>query len=171
MCWQKIVNEDLPHALVFEDDAVLDSAVTLSAIKEAERHIEKAGYIQFSTRSAPRDVVIVSENDGIRLLKPEVVQLRLTGQLISRHAARRLLQKTEVFDRPIDTFLQMHWITGIRPLIISPSGLTDHALEAGGSTIAGTKSAIERVGREVQRFAYRSRIRRLSKQHSLTASV
>ncbi len=171
LCWQKIVDEDLPHALVFEDDAVLESAVTGSAIKESERHIEKAGYIQFSTRSAPRDAVVVSENQGVRLLRSQVVQLRLTGQLISQWAARRLLQKTQVFDRPVDTCLQMHWITGIRPMIISPSGLSDHASDAGGSTISAAKSTSERIGREVQRFAYRTKIRRLSKRHSASTSV
>ena len=163
-CWRRIVDEDLDYGLVFEDDAALDAAVAEPAIAFAEKHIADAGYIQMPVRGLPEDAELNAESAaGFRLLSPQVTPLRLSGQLIGKAAARRLLYMTEVFDRPVDTLLQMHWITGIRPLAVTPSGLSDHTQAAGGSTIASGKSVFERVSREIRRFAYRRKIERLSR--------
>ncbi|MEX3008135.1 glycosyltransferase family 25 protein [Hoeflea sp. TYP-13] len=169
LCWKKIVEERLSYGLVFEDDAALDAAVAETAIAFAERHIAQAGYIQLPVRAAPENAKVVAEHNGTRLLKPSVTPLRLSGQLISQEAAKRLLKLTEVFDRPVDTFLQMHWITGIAPLVVSPSGLSDCTQAAGGSTIGNKKTLIDRANREVRRLAYRKNIARLSKRHQAPA--
>lgn len=167
--WRRIVDEDLDYGLIFEDDAALDAAIAEPAIAFAENHIANAGYIQMPVRSLPGEAELSSESAGFRLLSPQVTPLRLSGQLISKAAARRLLYLTEVFDRPVDTLLQMHWITGIRPLVVTPSGLSDHTQAAGGSTIASGKSVFERVSREIRRFAYRRKIERLSRNHKAPA--
>ncbi len=161
-CWQKIVNEDLPHALVFEDDAALDATIATGALKMAEAHIQDAGFIQLPVRPVEGNPPVVAEKDGVRLTRPTVIPLRLSGQLISRSAARELLRLTAVFDRPVDTFLQMYWLTGVRPLVVEPSGLSDCTREAGGSTISRKKSIGERVAREAKRYWYRRRIERIS---------
>ena len=167
--WRRIVDEDLDYGLIFEDDAALDAAIAETAIAFAENHIANAGYIQMPVRSLHGEAELSSESAGFRLLSPQVTPLRLSGQLISKAAARRLLYLTEVFDRPVDTLLQMHWITGIRPLVVTPSGLSDHTQAAGGSTIASGKSVFERVSREIRRFAYRRKIERLSRNHKAPA--
>ncbi|MCR9139070.1 MAG: glycosyltransferase family 25 protein [Alphaproteobacteria bacterium] len=155
LCWQKIVENDLPYALVFEDDALLDKEIAGKALELAENHIEESGYIQLPVRAIGDNPYVVAQDNGTRLVRPGVVPLRLSGQMISRSAARELLRLTTVFDRPVDTFLQMFWLTGIRPLAVEPSGLTDCTQEAGGSTISRRKPFGERVVREVRRFWYR----------------
>ena len=167
-CWQKIVDENLDYGLIFEDDAGLDPEKAMAAIALAEEHIESAGYIQFPVRAARNRLRRVAEKDGTSLFLPDVIQLRLSGQLVSKQAAQRLLSVTEKFDRPVDTFLQMHWITKIAPMFVVPSGLSDFAQASGGSTIGQSKSLMERVSREVKRFEYRRSIKRLSRRH-LTA--
>ncbi|MCP4320039.1 MAG: glycosyltransferase family 25 protein [Hyphomicrobiales bacterium] len=165
ICWQKIIEQDLAYGLVFEDDAGLDAGQAKAAIAFAEQHIADAGYIQLPVRAAPDNARVMAEQDGTRLLMPDVTPLRLSGQLISNRAANRLLHLTKVFDRPVDTFLQMHWITKIAPLVVAPSGLTDCTRAAGGSTIGNRKSLIDRANREVRRIAYRRNIERLSRRH------
>ncbi|WP_136658632.1 glycosyltransferase family 25 protein [Nitratireductor sp. XY-223] len=168
-CWRRIVDDELDYGLVFEDDAALDAAVAGPAIDFAESHIADAGYIQMPVRDVPAGAELNFESAGIRLMSPLVTPLRTSGQVVSQAAARRLLYVTEVFDRPIDTLLQMHWITGIRPLVLTPSGLTNHTEAAGGSTIASGKTVFERVNREIRRFSYRRKIEKLSRRHQAPA--
>ena len=168
-CWRKIVDQNLAYGLVFEDDASLDRVAASTAIALAERHVGTAGYIQLPVRNTPDDVQLVAESDGARLLRPSVIPLRLSGQLISNWAAHRLLELTGVFDRPVDTFLQMHWITDIVPMVVVPSGLADFAAAAGGSTISRRKSLFDRCNREIKRFAYRRTIGQLSRRNLVDA--
>ncbi|HAW48921.1 MAG TPA: glycosyl transferase family 25, partial [Roseovarius sp.] len=71
-------------------------------------------------------------------------------------AAERLLHLSEAFDRPVDTFVQSHWHTGIRPAAIYPSGITDIADRLDGSTIqGGVRTPFQQVGREWARLRYR----------------
>lgn len=164
-CWRRIVDQNLTYGLVFEDDASLDKVAACNAIALAERHVDTAGYIQLPVRRTPHDAQLVAEADGVKLLRPSVIPLRLSGQLISNWAVHRLLELTNVFDRPVDTFLQMHWITDIAPMVVVPSGLADLAASVGGSTISRQKSFLDRCNREVRRFAYRRTIGQLSRRH------
>lgn len=165
-CWQKIVDENLDYGFVLEDDAILAVPTAVPAMEFAEKYIADVGYIQFPVRQAPANAKAIATHKNVRLLQPVVTPLRLSGQFISRKAAERLLEMTQTFDRPVDTFLQMHWITQIRPMMVSPSGLSDCTQEAGGSTISRDKSIRNRLGRELQRLIYRRKIARLSNQHS-----
>ena len=87
--------------------------------------------------------------------------LRTSGQLVSAAHARHLLEITERFDRPVDTLLQMNWVTGVPLSCAVPSGLSDRTEEAGGSTISlkSQKALSQKLSREIRRFLYRSRIR------------
>ncbi|MDF2372370.1 MAG: glycosyltransferase family 25 protein [Rhizobiaceae bacterium] len=165
-CWQKIVDENLDYGFVLEDDAILAVSDAVPAMEIAEQYIADAGYIQFPVRRPPANAKIIASHKNISLLQPAVTPLRLSGQLVSKKAAEHLLAMTVVFDRPVDTFLQMHWITHIRPLMISPSGLSDCTQDAGGSTISRDKTLVNRVCREFQRLIYRKKIARLSALHA-----
>lgn len=158
LCWQKIVDQNLPFALVFEDDALLETDIATEAMHLAETHIAQSGYIQFPVRPTGDKAPVVARSRDVRLMRPGVVPLRLSGQMISRSAAQALLRLTNVFDRPIDTFLQMFWLTDIRPLLVEPSGLSDCTQEAGGSTISQRKPLGERLARELKRFRYRQAV-------------
>ena len=96
----------------------------------------------------------------VALVHPSAPPLRALAQFVSNAAARRLLAVTETFDRPIDTFLQMSWVTGVELLTFRPSGVFDKSDALGGSTIQRpSKTPREKLWRELSRPFYRATIR------------
>ncbi|GHE01934.1 hypothetical protein U879_16800 [Defluviimonas sp. 20V17] len=158
--WQRLIDSDAEALALFEDDMVLDPAAFAPALTLAQRHVARMGYVQFQTRPVAGDPV--DAEGSARLFRPTITPLRASGQLIHRDCAHRLLDLTAPFDRPIDTFVQMHWHTGLRPGAIHPAGLRDVAATAGGSTISQRKSLADRLAREWKRGRYRAAVRRLS---------
>ncbi|WP_372720748.1 glycosyltransferase family 25 protein [Novipirellula sp.] len=163
--WQKIIDSGLDAALILEDDVLVDSDRFRGAIEFVRAHAPKDSYVQLPVRNVPRDVIALSSRGGHRILLPTITPLRTSGQWVTRLAAKRLLRATETFDRPVDTTLQMHWITGVRLLTLDPSGIRDLTAELGGSTIGVGKKrslSLEKVSREFNRAMYRAKIARLS---------
>ena len=158
-CWQRIVELDLPFGMIFEDDAKLDPQLAARALEVSSKHIDQYGYIQFPVRPIADGAKRIAEANGCRLLLPKLTPLRASGQIVSQSAAKHLLKITEVIDRPVDTFLQMFWLTDLKLAAVEPSGLTDRTVQAGGSTIAQEKPLGDRLMREVKRGWYRQRIK------------
>lgn len=158
--WQTLLASGAEAALILEDDVALDADFP-AALRLATRHVVEMGYIQFQTRAVEEAAVL--DNEGAcRLYRPVVTPLRTSGQLVHREAAARLLALSEKIDRPVDGFLQMHWLTGIRAGSIAPSGLTDVSASSGGSTLKSDKSLGQKLVRQVHRLRYRRAIRRAS---------
>lgn len=73
-------------------------------------------------------------------------------QLVGREAAMRLLEASHTFDRPVDSFVQMHWVHGARVLSARPIVVHEICGQLGGSVIhAPHEDLFEKVIREVQR--------------------
>jgi len=162
--WAEIVRRDLGHALIVEDDAAIAPEPFTAALALARDHVDDLGYVQFQTRPAQGPATVIDTNGAATLAVPRVAGLRTTAQMLSRAAAERLLRLTEAFDRPVDTFVQSHWHTGLRPAAIYPSGITDIADRLDGSTIqGGTRTPLERLGREWARMRYRRAVARAAK--------
>ena len=104
----------------------------------------------------------LSENE-LKLLYPLPTQLRTSAQLVSFDAAVELLNRTKKIDRPVDTTLQMFWETKIKCYCINKSGISDHTLEAGGSTLAQKNHSKLKLSRNIKRSIYRIKILFLSK--------
>jgi GR25 family glycosyltransferase involved in LPS biosynthesis len=99
---------------------------------------------------------------------PAVLPLGTQAQVVSADAARRLLSATEPFDRPVDVFLQMRWVTGVIGCMIAPSGVFDATSVVGGSTIQGSRPLpLRLLSREIRRPIYRLAIRTASIRHGL----
>ncbi|MFU1478848.1 glycosyltransferase family 25 protein [Roseovarius sp. C7] len=161
--WAEILRRDLDHALILEDDAGLDPDQFAQALALAHAHLDRFGYIQFQTRAARGPARLVAAQGACQLLLPQMGGLRTTGQLIDRASAERLLAASERFDRPVDTFVQSHWHTGLRPAMILPSGLSEIADQLEGSTIqSARKSFPEKLRREWLRGRYRRAVRHAS---------
>ncbi len=161
--WAEIIRRDVPAAFIVEDDAGLDPVTFQKALGLATQHIEKLGYIQFQTRGHDGPKTLVDTAGGSTLIVPEQGGLRTTAQLVSRAAAQHLLDMSRIIDRPVDTFVQSHWFTGLRPAMILPSGISEIADTLDGSTIqGGRKPLIEKLKREVARGRYRGAVKRLS---------
>ena len=163
--WAEIMSRNIDAALIIEDDASIDTPLFAEALELALKHVAKLGYIQLQTRPTRGEPYFIDESPICTLSVPEVGGLRTTAQVVSKKAASQLLSLSDQFDRPVDTFVQSHWFTGLRPAMIHPSGVTDVAHKLDGSTIqAGRKSPWEKLRREVSRARYRAAVRRFSRQ-------
>ena len=161
--WAEIVRRDLPAAFIIEDDAGLEMDHFDSAFDLAAQHIDTLGYIQFQTRQTKGPTTLIDSAGGCALVVPEQAGLRTTAQMVSREAARHLLDKSQTIDRPVDTFVQSHWFTGLRPAMIMPSGVKEIGETLDGSTIQGGKKPLmEKLRREISRSRYRSAVKRMS---------
>lgn len=152
-CWQKIVDDDLPGALIAEDDLGLgagwsDALDVLKVEANPERFI----------RLPAKDRESRGKPDQAKVFLPRVIGLQMVLQYVGREAARRLLAASVVCDRPVDTFLQMHWVHGQPIHTILPNGVSELAAQLGGSTIQKKQGATGLLGREWNRFVYRRRV-------------
>lgn len=161
--WADLQMRDEDAALIIEDDAALDPETFPLALELAAGNIARLGYIQFQTRITDGPAALVDTNGPCQLTVPQLGGLRTTAQMVSREAAAHLLRLSEIIDRPVDTFVQSHWHTLLRPARIYFSGVSDIADQLDGSTIqAGRKPLLEKIAREFSRSRYRRAVRRLS---------
>ncbi len=158
--WRRIVDDGLDYAAIFEDDAEIDAAAFAEVCAFMAETRDQWGYVLAPTPQTRVSGAVVVRKGGVALIRPANPPLRAIAQFVSNDAARKLLAATEKFDRPIDTFLQMSWVTGIELLALSPSGVRDVSHELGGSTIQRKQlSFAERVHHELARPLYRAQVR------------
>lgn len=169
--WQAIVDSGQDAGLILEDDVEIEPELFASALALARQHVGEHGVIQFQVRDIKTPGPVLASQGAISLARPVVIPLRASCTLYSRQAASRLLAQTERFDRPVDGHLQLHWVTGLRPLIVIPSGVRDKGATIGGTTIqARNVPLLKRLRRELLRPVYRSRISALSQSHDRPAA-
>ena len=162
--WQEMVRSGHDAGLVLEDDSAIDPVAFEAAWKLATRFIHDRKIIQFLARPLRGPVTGIARNGSAALLLPETVSLGAVCSLYSAEAAERLLKLTETFDRPVDTFIQMKWVTGLHPAVLKPSGISEISATLGGTTIQHKKKPFAaRLSREWSRWRYRANVRRLSK--------
>ncbi|WP_294541940.1 glycosyltransferase family 25 protein [uncultured Rhodoblastus sp.] len=158
--WRQIVGQGLDYALVFEDDAAIDAeafARTCAFARETRAQWDYALAPAPQTRIAG---AVVAEQHGVALIRPKNPPLRAIAQFVSNDAARKLLAATEKFDRPIDTLLQMRWVTGVELLALKPSGVQEQSGALGGSTIQRKSMGLaEKLRHEIARPIYRAQVR------------
>ncbi len=158
--WRRIVEDGLDHAVVFEDDAAVDPErfEALLAFLAAERR--RWSYVLMPAAGLEPSGEPLAQRDGMTLLRPHTPPLRAIGQVVSREAAARLLALTAPFDRPIDTFLQMNWVTGLTLLAVTPTPIRDVSRETGGTTVQRKRLGFfERLRHEAMRPIYRAQVR------------
>ena len=166
-CWRRMIDEGADAALILEDDVGLSSEFD-DAFSLACEHIHDLGVVQFQFRKfrgEARTAVVPAGVSGLRIHEHVVVPLGAVAQLVSKEAAERLMEVTGRFDRPVDTFLQLRKITGQRVYSMYSSGVVHTSNSVGGTTIHTGGKQAGFLEREVKRFMYRSRVRRLSRQY------
>ncbi|MBN7776088.1 glycosyltransferase family 25 protein [Nitratireductor aquimarinus] len=159
--WSAIVSDNVDAGLVLEDDALTTSDF-IGAFDFARCAMREGHLIRFPHRDDCEDGTFLLRDGRYQLLEPVPVGLGMVAQLITRDAAIRLLAKTEQFDRPVDTFAQMYWITGVRPYSVRPSGIQEISAALGGSLLKQSKSLSAKFRHEILRPIYRRKIRSLS---------
>ncbi|NGN41223.1 glycosyltransferase family 25 protein [Mesorhizobium sp. CGMCC 1.15528] len=161
--WQEIVDRGLDAGLIVEDDVQPEGEGFREALTMALKTIKPGDYIRFPYRSHTDKGREVAGWTGAMLVEPDHVGLGMQMQLVGRDAAAELLKATEIFDRPVDTTIQMRWLTKARILSVSPVCIRqiDHLL---GGTVVQKKSKPlgEVISREIKRAAYRLSLRAVS---------
>jgi glycosyl transferase, family 25 len=169
--WRRIVDDNLDFAFVFEDDAQIDPVPFAALVEFAT--VERAAWDYVLLPAKPiRKGAAVARRGAFALLLPDAPPLRAIGQIVSRAAAKRLLDRTLPFDRPVDTLLQMTWVTGQPLLVASPSPVSDVSLKIGGTTVQRKSMGLaERLHHEAMRPIYRAQVLALYRRHRALAST
>lgn len=164
--WQQIVDEGLAGAFIIEDD--MEITPSFQATWDFALKVMQPGdYIKFPVRKIGGGSQRIFTDGIFTLVLPTVGPLDTRAQLVTREAAKRLLQATSQFDRPVDTTLQMTWVTGVPISVVLPPVLREISATIGGSTLSSRRKTFrDRLVREVWRPIYRLRIAALSRRHS-----
>jgi GR25 family glycosyltransferase involved in LPS biosynthesis len=158
--WQAIIDRGLDAALILEDDVELRRPRFDPAFARACEAVRAHGMVRLPLME--RAGAVARARSVPMVSRPVVLPLGTQAQVVSAGAARRLLDASEPFDRPIDVFLQMRWVTGVPSCVVSPSGVHDATSRVGGSTIqARGKPFVEVLSHEIRRPLYRAAIRAL----------
>lgn len=156
-CWQKIVDDQLDYALIVEDDLHLDATGWGEAQNLVAEYAGTDSFFRLPAKRREVPTITLAEQGEARLFLPKVIGLQTVAQVVGRNAAIRLLAASEALDRPVDTFLQMHWVHGQPIQTILPNGVSELTQELGGSTIQKKKSG-NKLKREFKRALYRAQV-------------
>lgn len=167
MCWQSLLDEGHDAALIVEDDIAI-SPDFRAACDLALANLEQGQIVRFAGKKRENGPVL-AESNGLRLFRPRPVGLGMLAQIVTRDAAERLLAASTVFDRPVDTFLQLRWVHRADILSVWPSGITEISGELGGSTIHANLPGYMKLRREILRPFYRLSVRLQSQWHQHVA--
>ncbi|MCR8826880.1 glycosyltransferase family 25 protein [Pseudosulfitobacter koreensis] len=154
-CWQRIVTEGWEYALVAEDDLALDPVLWTHVQALIETHATADSFIRIPAKTHELALRELASNGPCTLMLPRVIGLQTVLQVVGRTAAQRLLAATEILDRPVDTFLQMHWVHGQTVQTILPNGVRELTADLGGSTIQKKTRTSGKLMREIKRWRYR----------------
>ena len=160
--WQRIVDEDFDAGLILEDDVDFLKPDFDKALSLVTENFRQGDFIRFPMKLRETLADEISTDNDVKLFRPMHIGLGAQAQLVSREAAKRLLIKTQKFDRPIDTYLQLFWEHGVRVLSVWPNGINENSESLGGSLIGAKQPFRTKVKHEIQRPIYRMKL------HSLT---
>jgi glycosyl transferase, family 25 len=170
LAWRRIVDDALDFAFIFEDDAEIDPPAFAALVEFATLERPAWDYVLLPAQPI-RNGTSVARRGGFMLMRPDAPPLRAIAQIVSFSAAKRLLDRTLPFDRPIDTLMQMTWVTGQPLLVASPSPIRDVSRETGGSTVQRkSMSLVERLRHEAMRPIYRAQVLARYRRHLAQAS-
>ena len=157
-CWQEILDQGLEAALIIEDDVDIIDREFTAAVELAMKEIKMGDLIRFpiKPREKPRNTRV--KQDNISIFEPTLVGLGTQAQIVTYDAARRLLERTKQFDRPIDVYLQLRWKHGVRILTLWPNGVREHSSSLGGSLIGKQRNNSDKLRRELLRPLYRAKV-------------
>ena len=147
-----------PFALIAEDDLQVDPDRLAIALQMVADHATPDMYIRLPVKARETAQSTLAQEGDMAFILPRVVGLQCICQIVGRDAAQRLLECTREIDRPVDTFLQMHWVTGQKVHAILPNGNQEVAAQIGGSTIQVKTRASGKLARELKRAWYRAQV-------------
>jgi glycosyl transferase family 25 len=123
--WQYILDNQLPYAVILEDDFEV-----INNLNIIDDFIQNNGiewdYIKLSNYpNNPRKCTVEQSFDWGSLVTFDKIPAGTCAQLVSQSGAKKLLVKTQRFGRPVDVDLQFWWeyqlkVYGLSPFPFSP---------------------------------------------------
>jgi GR25 family glycosyltransferase involved in LPS biosynthesis len=164
-CWEMIAAGDLPGALIVEDDVEIDADLFARMLPIVAAAAGEAAYVRFPVKAGRETGKTLHEKGDMSVFAPVTPGLGTQGQYVGRKAAEALLKASELFDRPVDSFLQMRFHHRVPILSTSPMAIQEISADIGRSLIQGkVKSLPEKISREVLRPLYRRKIASANKR-------
>jgi glycosyl transferase, family 25 len=157
-CWQRIVDSGHSYGLIAEDDLAFDPVNWSEAMDLIEEHANSDIFIRLPAKSFETSVQTIGKFGSAELFLPRNIGANSVCQVVGSNAAQRLLAASETVDRPLDAFLQMHWVTGQPIHTILPNGVLELTDELGGSTVPKNAHTNNVLMRAIHRFKYRAQI-------------
>lgn len=157
-CWQRIIDEGLDFALIVEDDLAIEPDRFGAALELVAAHATPGMYVRLPVKPREAPAQVLAAAGGMQLILPRVIGLQCICQVVGRDAAARLLALGPDIDRPVDTLIQMHWVTGQPVHALLGSGNREIAHELGGSTIQTKPPLLSKPRRELLRAWYRAQV-------------
>ena len=165
LAWRRIVDEALDFAFIFEDDAEIDPSQFAALVEFVTLERQAWDYVLLPATPIRSGTPVASRGE-ITLLRPDAPPLRAIAQIVTSAAAKRLLDRTLPFDRPVDTMLQMTWLTDQPLLVAAPSPVRDVSRETGGSTVQRkSMGLVDRLQHEAMRPIYRAQVLARYRRH------
>jgi glycosyl transferase family 25 len=169
--WRRIVDDALDFAFIFEDDAQIEPSAFPALVEFMTAERSAWDYVLLPAKPMRNGTSVASRGD-FALVRPGAPPLRAIAQVVSLAAAKRLLDRTLPFDRPIDTLMQMIWVTGQPVLVASPSPVRDVSLKTGGSTVQRKSMGLaQRIRHEAMRPIYRAQVLARYRRHMALRNV
>lgn len=163
--WQAIVDQDLDAALVVEDDATIAVPTFTEVFAAAVEGLAPEELVRFPHRERHEPGPLVRSRGAAQLFEPRLPALGMVLQLVGREAAGRMLDASRVFDRPVDSFVQMQWLHGARVLSARPVVISENDAMLGGTVIQNKKmSLVEKAVHEMTRPLLRFAVRNANEQ-------
>ncbi len=154
--WQKIANGDHDGGFIFEDDFVANEQLG-SVLELLQTDSGDWGMVKlFSLNPDQRIISRRSLGNNHEIVIPYRVPTCLLGYGLRRDAARKLVDRSDTFFRPVDEDMKYFWETGLKVALVTPT-----PLEIGDQqTSTGTIGDARRTAPKKQSF--RSRITQAS---------
>lgn len=158
LAWQTILDRRLDAGLIVEDDVEVSSPRFHEVLGQALAALQPGDFIRFPLHE--RGEGRVGSPHETALIEPRLPGLGMQMQLVGREAARLLLAASELFDRPVDSLVQMQWLHGARVLSARPVVIREVDFALGGTTVQRkrmplVRKAAHELGRPILRLAVR----------------
>jgi glycosyl transferase, family 25 len=158
-CWNRIAEGDAAGGIIFEDDfnASADLADILSTIcGEVSRDWDVVKLFTFD--DTPK-VVKERSLGKYRLVVPYRVPTCLIGYVLTRNAARRLVEMSVPFFRPVDEDMKFYWEKHLRVALVLPAPVTVGDQQAVTGTIGNERRSSKEGRGLVHHLMYQLRYR------------
>ena len=131
-CYEKIIKENIPLSLIFEDDIALQDSFS-SLLSESLKHINQFDILRFiiKPKLLKKPHKKIADLDQTHFIgKTHGVPGGAYAYLITLEGAQKMLSKMDRNHLPVDTLMGQSWKTGLKSYVVMP-GIVDYRRDLG----------------------------------------